>query len=270
MANAGIGIPFEYRIEAVGGQALPPSTPWANVANDEPGLVTGSDSYSTAHNSYMVISVSGAENVSFLCVLASENSEITARLDSFSSLADALANTSPTPVVPYTGPLSLNRSGSPKIFETFSPTSRKYFRVYFRNGGASSKDTFLWRVLVGKWVEPDDNIEVGPSVRVDDRQNRRYAFTGRRNFVDAGVYPAFSGKWPWIDRESFEQDFRPMMLKYGASRPMVFCLDREDTDWGEDGLYYGDLEKDLSITLDDAELHEFSFSIVDIAPVVSS
>jgi hypothetical protein len=47
----------------------------------------------------------------------------------------------------------------------------------------------------------------------------------------------------------------------------VFVLDWEENVWGQDGLYYGDLERDQSIVLDDGQLYSYSFTIVDIAPV---
>lgn len=266
MANAGFGLPLPYSIISNSGA---PVRPVANILNDEPGLVVQYDGLANAATFFIYFDVTSSQDVSFFSMLGM-NISTAITLRAYATDADRASNTGGITI--YSGPsaLSSNRSGLRKSLFTFTPTSRKYLRVDVQNTSGSTSSVSFWRMLVGKWISPADNIEVQAQAKIDDRQNRRYGQNGRRNFQNIGVWPAFTGKWPWISSTEYTTMIKPMMLKYGASRPVLFCLNYEDTAWGEDDLYYGDLEKDQAIDLDDGQLYSYQFSIVDIAPVVAT
>lgn len=263
MANAGLGLPYPFTV-AAGSPAA--DRPWSNCANDEPGLVV---SVPLANNAYGYLDIDldpSSSDVSFASLVGVSH-EFTWSVSAYTSSANRTSGTGATVLVATTGPLSSNRTGMRKAVAAFAPTSRKYLRVTIRNVSGSTVDFQFWRFLVGKWVSPDDNIEVQAQAKIDDRQQRRYGTNGRRNFNNVGIFPAFTGKWPWLSPEQYRSEFKPMMLTYGASIPVLFCLDIEDTEWGEDETYYGDLEKDQGISMEDGQLFSYEFSIVDIAPV---
>lgn len=269
MANAGFGLPLPYTIASFDG---PVTRPWSNVTNDEPGLVVVSPVKADDDSTFVMIDVDSDEDISFLALLG-VNIAFDVSVSAYTSDANRTSNTDPlilTSTAGGEGSMSANRSGLRRGFYTFPATDRKFLTVSIinRSGGASTIE--MWRLLVGKWISPADNIEVPATAKIDDRQNRRYGQNGRRNFQNIGVWPAFTGQWPWISQTEYKTMIKPMMLKYGASRPVVFCLDYEDTDWGEDDLYYGDLEKDQAIDLGDGQLYAYQFSIVDIAPIAAT
>ena len=262
MANAGFGLPQPYTIAAVIGTTE--VRPASNLLNDEPGLVF--ESQIVPNNGELSIDFNFTGPLSFLCLLGL-NALCQVTLLSYASAADRAASTAQTVVFAYSGP-SINKSSTNfKNFHTFSPTSAVFYRLRIKNVSGINTALNFWRLLMGRWVEPADNIEVQAKASIDDRSARRYSSTGRRNFTKYGVYPAFSGKWPWISDTEYKTMIRPMMLQYGASKPVLFCLDYAESTWGQDGLYYGDLERDQSIVLDDGQLYSYSFTIVDIAPV---
>lgn len=262
MANAGFGLPYVYTIPSDSGSFARPTS---NVMNDEPGLVV---SKNLANNASFYIDINldvASSDISFFAILG-VNINFDTVLHAFTSSANRTAGTSPE-VLMAGGSLSSNRTGLRRKLTVFAPNSKKYLRLYISNQSGVTADLEFWRVLVGKWISPADQIEVGAQAKIDDRQNRRYGQNGRRNFSNNGVYPAFTGQWPWISDTEYKTMIKPMMLKYGASIPVLFCLNYEDTVYGEDDLYYGDLEKDQAIGLDDGQLYSYGFSIVDIAPV---
>lgn len=264
MANAGFGLPLDYTIAGDSGSMARPS---ANVLNDEPGLVVQKNLANNA-SFYIDIDVSGTEDISFIAAFG-VNLNFDTVVNAYTSGANRTANTDPLTL--STGPaLSLYRTGLRKYFKVFTPTSRKFLRFSISNQSGATADLRFWRLLVGKWISPADNVEVGAVAKIDDRQLRRYAVTGRRNFKKVGIFPAFTGQWPWISKTEYDTMIKPMMLKYGASTPVVFCLNYEDTSWGENDLYYGDLEKDQATSHEDGQLYSYSFSIVDIAAVAAT
>lgn len=265
MANAALGIPVRYSIGGWWPASLP--RPVANVANDEPGLVGWGITMNTGDFADLVITMArGLSQLSFMCCLGLAKN-VQSRLLAYNSLSDRDNNVNPIVLFDWTNHLSVNSSNSQrKHLRVFNGNNYTFLRVQFR---VTQNGTPLdpWRILIGDWIEPPDNIEIGAESLIDDRQRRQYAITGRRNFVNAGVYPGFTGQWPWLSRDYYRSIIRPLSLRVGASFPVVFCLDREETAWGEDELYYGDLEKDQPLTHEDGGLYSFGFTIVDIAPV---
>jgi hypothetical protein len=233
--------------------------------NDEPGLVFESPSVANGGLVSFKITCSGA--VSFVSILGLPSSA-TVDLTRFPTQTDMDNGTNGTVVFTATAPISTNKSSTHfKLFKKFTAVSTGFYRLNLINNSGSAGPVIFWRLLMGKWVEPADNIEVQAQASIDDRSARRYSSIGRRNFTKYGIYPTFTGKWPWISDTEYKTMIRPMMLQYGASVPVVFVLDWEENVWGQDGLYYGDLERDQSIVLDDGQLYSYSFTIVDIAPV---
>lgn len=264
MANAGLGLPFEYTVAGDSGSMARPSS---NVANDEPGLVVQKNLAHTG-SFYIDINLTSTEDVSFYAVLG-VNVAFDTVLEGFTSSGNRTSNTGGV-VLGAGTTMSTNRTGLRRLFKVFAASNRKFLRLSISNQSGVTADLRFWRLLVGKWISPADNIEVGAVAKIDDRQLRRYAVTGRRNFKKVGIFPAFTGEWPWISKTEYDTQVKPMLLTYGASTPVLFCLNYEDADWGENDLYYGDLEKDQAISHDDGQLWSYSFSIVDIAPVVST
>lgn len=264
MANAGFGLPLNYTIAGDSGSMARPSS---NVLNDEPGLVVQKNLANNA-SFYIDVNVSGTTDISFLAILGA-NVAFDTVVNAYTSAGNRTSNTSPETIVTG-GAMSANRTGLRRKLSVFNPNAKKFLRVQVINQSGATADLSFWRLLIGKWISPADNIEVQAQTKIDDRQNRRYGQNGRRNFQNIGVWPAFTGKWPWISYAEYTTMIKPMMLKYGASRPVMFCLNYEDTVWGEDDLYYGDLEKDQAVDLDDGQLYSYQFSIVDIAPVVAT
>lgn len=261
MANAGFGLPQAYTIAAVTGTQVRPAS---NLLNDEPGLVYESNTIANGAESYIDIDYTGS--ISFLCVLGLVSSA-QIRVITYTSAATRTANTGGVDITGFKT-LSTNKSSTNhKHFVTFAAQSSGFIRVGILNNSGAAVPLIAWRLLLGKWIEPADNIEVQAQASIDDRSARRYSSTGRRNFTKYGIYATFTGKWPWISDTEYKTLIRPMMLQYGASVPVVFVLDYAESVWGQDGLYYGDLERDQSIVLDDGQLYSYSFTIVDIAPV---
>lgn len=264
MANAGFGLPYIATISIASGN--PEVRSASNLANDEPGLVYESGNV-VANNGVVAIKVACSGAVSFVSVLGL-NVASDIRVFSYTSQANMDANTSPVLVANYTAAMSTNKSSTNfKHFVRFNDVSTGFYRVELRNLSGATASLTAWRLLIGKWIEPADNIEVQAQASIDDRSARRYSSIGRRNFTKYGIYPTFTGKWPWISDTEYKTMIRPMMLQYGASVPVLFVLDYAESVWGQDGLYYGDLERDQSIVLDDGQLYSYSFTIVDIAPV---
>jgi hypothetical protein len=263
MANAGFGLPKDVTFISANATLERPAS---NLLNDEPGLVFKNDAMANGSSVILFFSVEAyASSEMFASVLGvPEGFDVTVK--TFASSAHQSAGT-PSQFTGASSGMSSNRTGLKKFLFIIPETTSAWFMVQLTNNSGVTADCKAWRVLFGNWVEPSDNVEVGATATIDDRQNRRYSNTGRRNFTSLGIYPAFSGNWPWINATEYKTLIKPMTRLYGASKPVVFCLDYEETTWGEDDLYYGDLEKEQSIKLDDGELYGFSFSIVDIAPV---
>jgi len=265
MANAGFGLPINWTF---GAHNTAVDLPWENTGNDEPGLVF-SDSNVT-NNGRRSMRFQLDREISgecFFCTLGLPD-DVEVYIRTYANQADYDADTSLT-IEDFASEFSTNHTAtSRKFFMLFTPAApTKWFRVDFYNRSGATSTMYAWRVLVGEWIEPADNIEIRASSNVDDRQKRQYAVTGRRNFFNAGVYPVFQGKWPWLTLDEYRTKIRPMSMKYGSSIPVVFCLDYEDTDWGEDELYYGDLEKEHAVGHEDGNLYSYAFTIVDIAQV---
>lgn len=265
MANALLGVPAELTLDNATGTQTRPAL---NALNDEPGLIAWDSDVTTGYANFDVSCNVPINDNGFLLILGLESTNFQVRLERFSSLADLQSNTNGTLVFLETNGFSSNSSNSKrKFFKTFSGTGMQHFAIRIRaNSGTARLDP--WRILLGNYIQPSDNIEIRAQSQIDDRQRRQFSPTGRRNFINTGVFPAFTGRWPWLSLTEYRENIRPLSLKRGASRPVVFVLDPDETSWGEDEIYYGDLEKDQSIVHDDGELYGYSFTIVDIAPVV--
>ena len=266
MANAGFGLPLPYTIVSGTGS---PTRPWSNITNDEPGLVVTTSPVANSGAVILFVDINSSDSFSFISFLGL-NIQTFLTINAYLTNADRTSNTNAIQFINANMYLSANRSGLRRSFNTFTPITRKFLKIQITNTSGGASPISFWRMLIGKWIMPADNIEVSAQTKIDDRGNRRYGVNGRRNFTNVGVWPAFTGQWPWLSKTEYNTMIKPMILKYGASRPVLFVLNYEDTDWGEDDMYYGDLEKDQAVAMDDGQLYSYGFSIVDIAPVVAT
>ena len=266
MANAALGVPVPYTVTGYSSSPIPLRDP-ANVANDEPGLVGWGDTLSAGSSRFISISLSRALSPHSFCCVLGTSPGIQVRVVGFSSLTNMNSGLGGTLLTGWVNTLSTKSSDlNRKHLSVFNGGGFSFVRVEFLStiNGTSLEP---WRVLLGDWVEPSYNIEVGAQSAIDDRQRRQYAPTGRRNFFNTGIYPAFTGAWSWIEPEQYKRVFRPLTLLVGGSVPLVFCLDRENTECGEDDTYYGDLEKEQVITHEDGQMYSYGFTIVSVAPI---
>jgi hypothetical protein len=189
-------------------------------------------------------------------------------INAFASSANRAAA---TPVAYASGSIpasfSVNRSADKKkfLFQFPSARSERFWQIVITNTTGATAFNNIWKALFLETIQPVTNVEAGSGPTIDDRSERRYTRSGRRVIDPTVVCPAFQGAWPWLTAAEAHR-IRKMMYQRGGSYPVVFCLDPEDTVWGEDYLYYGDLEKSMKIDLDNDDLNAFSFSIVSIAP----
>lgn len=266
MANAFIGVPQGYNLAS----PLPAVEASAKyVGNDEPGLIFLSPS-GTAQSTFNINLDSGS-SVDALLFFMGRSANY--RVDYF---AATTAGNRDSGNWSFTGShregsLSSNRSQTDyfKYLVMFGGRrTERFWRivVYFAENGTSTGFIEVQRMLFLRKIQPPDNIEVGAAIGIDDRSNRRYSRGGRRNIDPAGIFATFQGGWPWIDPALFKSDFRPLMRKRGGTYPVAFVFDADDKVWGEDEIFYGDLEKQQSITYEDGNLFSFAFSIVDIWP----
>lgn len=263
MANALLGIPHEYTIlSTVGGSTTYPSS---NLLNDEPGLIFQSLA-STASNIKLDLGsskITGAFSILGQNRAAGKGPSAQVRFVSYNNTTDQNADTNRVHDSGLLTPFSTNRSAelAKFLYVPSSPVTARYWTVFF-----DSYTYFeAWRLLLMETTQPATNIEVGASVLIDDRSERRYTRSGRRVIDPTVICPAFQGSWPWLTVTEMHA-VRKMMFQRGGSYPVMFCLDPADTSYGEDHLFYGDLEKSLKIDLDNDDLNAFSISIVSIAP----
>lgn len=269
MSNALLGIPYDCTLAASGQTGGTNTYPAANVLNDEPGLVAQWTGVANTGYFYFDIDITSlTPSIGAVSVLGLDLTGWTVAIYSFATSAHRTASTPIASTVgPLAGGLSSNRSSTNKKFFTQygTPRTERFWRVVIQNGTGSTGGTQLWRLLFMETIQPASNVEVGASVLIDDRSERRYTRSGRRVIDPTVICPAFQGSWPWITATEIHQ-IRKFMYQRGGSYPVLFCLDPADTTWGEDYLFYGDLEKSLKIDLDNDDLNVFSFSIVSIAP----
>lgn len=271
MGNAIFGIPQEYTVTQTSLGAVYPAS---NMANDEPGLIFKTSNIAASNAETCVLDVdiaAGTDSIGLIAFLGLDPVPgFTMEISSYPTSGDRTSNTSGTIHVAFTDIvlLSTNRSASSgkmlKVYTT--PTTNKYFQISIRNPSGVAKPFVAWRMLFCKKIQPPDNIEAGPEISVDDRSDRRYVRTGRRIIDPTVICPAFKGIWPWLDDTQAKQDFRPLLYKRGGTYPVLFALDPDDLVWGEDSVFYGDLEKSMALVPDEAGTWSFSFAIVSIAP----
>lgn len=271
MANALLGVPQDYTVAASGGSNI------AFVTNDEPGLVFSANLSAAGQGG----TITGALNIDFdvtdsdpigaLVVLGLFTPFATGKLQftwkCATTSANRTAGTFTYASAALTPEFSTNRTAAEAKHLFMLPATRteRYWRLVVQ--GLSTPVNFQpWRILLCKVIQPADNIEVGAGSGVDDRSDRRYARSGRRVIDPTVICPTFQGTWPWIDDTTMKQDIRPLMFKRAGTFPVLFVLDPADTTWGEDAVFYGDLEKNQSISFDDGQLYSYSISIVSIAP----
>lgn len=262
MANAGFGLPSPIVVSVASGGEVRPAS---NLTNDEVGLIYESSPVTTG--STIQLKFTCSDPISFIALMGVEFNG-TIQFIRYASQANMDAGTSGTTIFTGQAPLSTSKSSTHfKFFETFAAVSTGFYRIVISQTSGATNPIRFWRLLAGTWISPADNIEVQAQSSIDDRSARRYSSIGRRNFTRYGVYPSFTGKWPWLSKTEYDTMIRPMMLKYGSSIPVLFCLDYDDATWGQDTLFYGDLERDQVIIHDDGQLYGYGFTLVDIAPV---
>jgi hypothetical protein len=264
VANAFIGIPQAYSLVApISGQY-----PADNFTNDEPGLIFRSNA-GVANVTFNLDLPAGSDPIGAMLLLGAPSAGYSIRW-----LAATTATNRTNGVWTYdattNGSMSANRSADDAKYLHVPGTAQNYrfWRVviYYDVGHTLTGTIEFWRLLLLKKIQPPDNIEVGATIGIDDRSERRYARGGRRNIDPVGIFPSFSGSWPWLDAATFRNDFRPLIYKRGATYPVAFVFDSDETTWGEDEIFYGDLEKNQSLTYEDGYLFSYSFSIVSLAP----
>lgn len=254
MARAFIGVPQDFTIAKLSGSGDGVSF----LTNDEPGLVFNG-SGSVVFN----IDVLDDDPIRALCVLGVPTTGFTYQWQSFTTIGNRNSNTAAYSSGAV-GVLSANRSAEDAKHLLVLPNARgeRYWRLTVTGGGVFQP----WRVLLCKVLMPGQNIEVKAQGGVDDRSERRYARSGRRTIDPTVICPSFKGDWPWLETAEMQQDFRPLMYKNAGTHPVLFCMDYEETSWGEDATIYGDLEKAQAIGYEEDNLFSFSFTIVAIAP----
>jgi hypothetical protein len=265
MANALIGIPRDFTVALQNGTA---DIAVANVLNDEPGLVFQVTEAAAGSFALLVTMTDAAVSIGSCAILGLNQSGWTIQYKAYANATDQSNDTNATysPIAKNVN-FSTNRSASliKHVHTPTSPRTEKYWRITFTNGNGSSQALQMWRVLMCEKFQPEDNIEEGAQVTVDDRSERRYTRSGRRVIDPTVICPAFKGVWPWITAAEVHT-LRKMMFQRAGSYPALFILDPADTTWGEDYVFYGDFEKDLTIDLNNNDLNEFKFGIVSIAP----
>lgn len=260
MANAILGVPNTIASVAVGSGGADITA--NNLLNDEPGLIFRSGSIENAAYGHLDINVTNPNVGGILLLGAPTTSGWSVNVE----VRNVNDNAAPITSVSLVG--STNRTADTKkmwgIFGT--PTTGTWYRVIFTNNTGAAAKFEAWRIIFFKKIQPADNIEEGPSITVDDRSERRYTRSGRRVIDPTVICPAFQGQWPWLTANEVKQDFVPLVYKRAGSYPVAFILDPDDTAWGEDYIWYGDLEKSLSIDRHNNDNNVFKFSIVSIAP----
>jgi hypothetical protein len=264
MDNALIGIPLSYNILATSGWNTG-SFAAANAQNDEPGLICQTNSIANGGTATFDIDLTSQQSVNGVVLLGLDSAVLTGwtcRVQVYTTaIGSGLVQDSTVALA-----FSTNRSADDaKTYLAFAAVTGRYIRITLGNASGASGIQRFWRVLPFRSIQPATNIEVGASVIIDDRSERRYSRAGGRVIDPTVICPAFQGQWPWITAAEAHQ-IRKMIYQRGGSYPGIFVLDPADTSWGEDFLFYGDFEKSLGLDLDNDDNNMFKFSIVSIAP----
>lgn len=264
MANALLAFPLDYTINSSPTGDYPAS----NVLNDEPGLIwrsSGAVGPSSIARFELDLPVGAVADL--LCILGLLDNSTDVRVYSYPTSADRTLNTNGS--VRFnaeSAKLSTNRSAQHvKCVKKWAPHPDRFLTVDIIQMESTPVYLEAWRILLCTTVQPASNIEVGAGVLIDDRSERTYTRTGRRVIDPTVICPAFQGQWPWLTTAEMNS-IRKAMYQRGGTLPWLFVLDIANTTWGEDTVFYGDVEKSITMILDNDDLNTFKFSIVSIAP----
>ena len=260
MARAMLCEPYDYTI--LSATTAEAGTSSANLTNDEPGLVYRCN---TTGAMSVEVDLGSAKAVGAIAWLGCPLYAGTSRFRGATSQANLTAAPGYDSGSIANIAFSTNRTATltkclnvPSSLQTF-----RYWRIDLAPTGQKAE---AWRFLVCGAMQPVENIQIGAEFSVDDRSIRRYARSGRRIIDPANILPAFQGEWPGITRSEYEAQWRPFMIRGGATKPALFILDSADTTWGEDAIIYGDLEKSSKIVYNDGDVFGYNLAIVGIAP----
>lgn len=266
MGNALIASPINYTV--AGGSATPSTTPWSNVALDEPGLISSVLNVANGSYAYVDLNLSGNLTAHAVAFIGLNSTGLQSSVSSYPSPADRGANTSATTCLGLTSiAMSTYRtSDTVQCYRKFSNnTNNRFVRVRIYNNTGSTITIQVWRILILHVCQPNDNIEIQAEWGIDDRSNRAYTRTGRRVIDPTVIVPTVSGAWPWLSENEYFTFFLPFIRRHGGSYPVLFVQDPDDATYGEMHMIYGDLEKNLGIVLEDGDLYSYKFAIVAIA-----
>lgn len=260
MARALLGEPVSYTI--LNSSAIEAGTSSANLLNDEPGLVCRANATGAF---FIEVDLGAAVPIGAMAWLGQVVAAGTNRWRGATSQANLTASPGyDSGSVAQIG-YSTNRTATLAKVACFPATDQtfRYWRLDIAPTGIKAE---AWRLIFCRRMRPVENIQIGAEFSVDDRSVRRYARSGRRIIDPTAILPAFQGEWPWITRTEYQTQWRPFMLRSGATLPAFFVLDSDDTTYGEDAMIYGDLEKSSKIVYGDGDTYGYNLAIVAIAP----
>jgi hypothetical protein len=265
MLNALLGMPMDFTVPSTVG--TPSLGSKDNVVSDEPGLICRTSSLANNTNFEFYCDVAGTLPVGLIAMLGLNPGTWTWQVQSYLTSANRAAGTNvqyDSGFIPV--PFSANRA-SPFVKALLQlPTARneRFWRIIIKNATGATATQDIWRILFAETLQPVTNMEVGPSLGIDDRSERRYSRMGGRVIDPTLILPTFSGQWPWITVTETRQ-LRRWMIQKGSTYPWIFWLDPGDTTDGEDYFFYGDIEKSVTLDLDNDDMNTFKFAIVSIA-----